>query len=120
MNFIEIGDNEPKDNYESFKQEQSYKSVNGQVIEDVNIKEYNKNGEVIIEGNINGEPILYTNTNSPYNEFSKKVHFMDITSPRVKTIVRTKTPYSNRKQTKRKQSKKRKMTKKKIIRKRNK
>jgi hypothetical protein len=117
MIFLELIDDKPKEQYESFKQQQKYEVVNGEVIEDTNIKEYNNNGEIVIEGNVNGKPILYTNvnnSNSPYNEFSKKVHFMDVISPKGKPIVRTKTPYSKRKMTqKRKMTKrKRNMTKK--------
>jgi len=117
MIFLELLDeNKPKEQYESFKQQQKYEVINGEVIEDTNIKEYNNNGEIVIEGNVNGKPILYTNidnNNSPYNEFSKKVHFMDIVSPKGKKIVRTKTPYSKRRMTKkRKMISKRKMTKK--------
>jgi hypothetical protein len=117
MIFLELVDDKPKEQYESFKQQQKYEVVNGEVIEDTNIKEYNNNGEIVIEGNVNGKPILYTNvnnSNSPYNEFSKKVHFMDVISPKGKPIVRTKTPYSKRKMTqKRKMTKrKRNMTKK--------
>jgi hypothetical protein len=117
MIFLELLDeNKPKEQYESFKQQQKYEVINGEVIEDTNIKEYNNNGEIVIEGNVNGKPILYTNidnNNSPYNEFSKKVHFMDIVSPKGKKIVRTKTPYSKRRITKkRKMISKRKMTKK--------
>ena len=119
MIFLELlDDNKPKEQYESFKQQQKYEVVNGEVIEDTNIKEYNNNGEIVIEGNVNGKPILYTNINndnSPYNEFSKKVHFMDMVTPKVKTIIRTKTPYSKRKMTK-----KRKITKKKTLRKKDK
>ena len=117
MIFLELLDeNKPKEQYESFKQQQKYEVINGEVIEDTNIKEYNNNGEIVIEGNVNGKPILYTNidnNNSPYNEFSKKVHFMDIVSQKGKKIVRTKTPYSKRRMTKkRKMISKRKMTKK--------
>jgi hypothetical protein len=116
MMFLELVDDKPKEHYESFKQQQKYEVVNGEIIEDTNIKEYNNNGEILIEGNVNGKPILYTNinnTNSP--EFSKKVHFIDMVSPKGKKINRTKTPYSKRKMTK-----KRKIMKKKSLRKKNK
>jgi hypothetical protein len=111
MNVIDVFEYNPKNHYESFRQEQKYEVVNGKVIEDTNIKEYNKNGEIVIEGTINGKQILYSNVDAtivPYNEFSKKVHFMDKSTP--------KSSQSKRKMTKKSKS----SQKKKTIRKRNK
>jgi hypothetical protein len=126
MNIIEILE-KPKGNreqFESFKRQQHYVVINGEVIEDSNINEYNKNGEVLIEGSINGEPIYYSNVNmiNPTEQFSEnKVYIMNITKPVNKRLSRRKTPYSKRKMLKMvKMVKKRKTNKKKSIRKRNK
>lgn len=117
MNVIDVFDN-PKNHYESFRQEQKYEVVNGKVIEDTNIKEYNKNGEIVIEGTINGKQILYSNVDTtivPYNEFSKKVNFNEMTSPKIKSS------HSKRKMTKKSKSyqKKKKKTIRKRIKRRN-
>jgi len=122
MNIIEILE-KPKGNreqFESFKRQQHYEVINGHVIEDSNINEYKKNGEVLIEGSINGEPIYYSNVNmiKPTEQFSEnKVYIMNITKPVNKRLSRRKTPYSKRKMLK---MVKRKTNKKKSTRKRNK
>ena len=122
MNIIEILE-KPKGNreqFESFKRQQHYEVINGHVIKDSNINEYKKNGEVLIEGSINGEPIYYSNVNmiKPTEQFSEnKVYIINITKPVNKRLSRRKTPYSKRKMLK---MVKRKTNKKKSTRKRNK
>ena len=67
------------------------KEVNGEPIENMDITEYNDNGVVKIEGQINNEPFLYTNEPKFRN---KHVVFIDIQEPTKKSqILRSLTPY---------------------------
>jgi len=93
--------------YESFEHQEKYKVVNGKVIENSEINQYNKNGKVWIEGFMNGKHFLYNN-NDPNEDFSKKVHFVKNVTPKTNRIVRTKTPYRTTRKNKRRKMKTRK------------
>ena len=87
------------------RKEMIYKEINGKPVENIDITEYENNGEQLIKGHINETPIYYENTANFRKKQEKHVTFREPMPHYPHPIWRVQTPFrecKNRRQTRRK------------------
>jgi len=78
----------------SVKSQKALQTKNGKIIKDVELTEYEKDGDIILEGHYNDKPIYYKNRKTPKFR-NKNIRFINNIDNPNNGIIRTLTPFIN-------------------------